>query len=228
MKKNLKYIGLGVVILVFGVWVYNEFQSRSEDESLVYITTDGEKRRVPDFKLINQNGDTITNAYYDNKVYLVEFFFSTCPTICPIMNKNMVQIQRKFYGEDQFGIASISIDPFNDTVAQLKRYAEKIGVKHPNWHLMTGRMDTIMQLANKGFNLYAAQESKAQGGFEHSGFFALIDKNGYLRSRKDSNGNPIVFYQGSVEYDADQNRYSEEQQIDILIEDIKQLLKEDS
>lgn len=228
MRKYLKYIGLGAVVLIFGLWVYKESQSRSEDEPLVYIKVDGEKRKVPNFKLINQNGDTITNADYQNKVYLVEFFFSTCPTICPTMNKNMVQIQRKFYGEDKFGIASISIDPINDTVAQLKRYADKIGVKNPNWHLMTGKLDTIMKLANKGFNLYAAQESKAAGGFEHSGFFALIDKDGYLRSRKDSNGNPIVFYQGAVEYDADQNRYSQEQQIDILIEDIKQLLKEES
>ena len=227
MKKNLKYIGLGVVILIFGIWVYNEFQSRSSKEPLAYITVDGKKRQVPNFKLIDQNGDTITNADYDDKVYVVEFFFSTCPTICPIMNKNMVQIQRKFYGENQFGIASISIDPINDTVAQLKRYAEKIGVKHPNWHLMTGKMDTIMQLANKGFYLYAAQESQDPEGFEHSGFFALVDKNGYLRSRRDAKGNPIVFYQGAVEYDSDQNRYSDEQQIDILIEDIKQLLKED-
>ena len=138
----------------------------------------------------------------------------------------MVQIQRNFYGKDDFGIASISIDPINDTIEQLKTYAEEIGVQHPNWNLMTGEIDDIMNLANNGFNLYAKQESRAAGGFEHSGFFALVDKEGYLRSRKDTNGNPIVFYQGAVEYDSDQNRYSDEQQIDILIEDIKKLLKE--
>lgn len=226
MKKYFKYIGLAVVVLIFALWVYKESQSRSEKEDLAFITIDGKKRKVPEFKLIDQNGDTITNEDYNNKVYVVEFFFSTCPTICPIMNKNMVQIQRKFYGEDQFGIASISIDPINDTVAQLKRYAKKIGVKHPNWHMMTGKMEKIMNLANEGFNLYAKKESQAAGGFEHSGFFALVDQDGYLRSRRDANNNPIVFYQGAVEYDADQNRYSEEQQIDILIEDIQQLLKE--
>jgi protein SCO1/2 len=226
MKKYAKYIGLGIIVLIFGLWVFRESQNRSQDEDLTYITLNGEKRKVPDFKLINQNGDTITQAYYDNKVYVVEFFFSTCPTICPIMNKNMVQIQRKFFGKDQFGIASISIDPINDTVGQLKAYSEKIGVKHPHWELMTGEMEDIMDLANNGFNLYAKQESLASGGFEHSGFFALVDKEGYLRSRRDDNGNPIVFYQGAVEYDSDQNRFSEEQQIDILIEDIQQLLKE--
>lgn len=226
MKKYASYIGSGIIVIIFGIWVFKESRSRSKDEQLPYITLDGENRKVPNFKLVNQNGDTITEAYYDDKVYVVEFFFSTCPTICPIMNKNMVQIQRKFYGQEDFGIASISIDPITDTVAQLKAYAKEIGVKHPNWNLMTGPMDDIMNLANNGFNLYAKQESLAAGGFEHSGFFALVDKNGYLRSRRDKNGNPIVFYQGAVEYDSDQNRYSEEQQIDILIEDIQQLLNE--
>jgi len=224
MKKYTAYIGLGIIVIVFGIWVFKESQTRSTVKDLAYITLDGDKRKVPDFKLVNQNGDTITQDYYEGKVYVVEFFFSTCPTICPIMNKNMVQIQRKFYGEDDFGIASISIDPVNDTVERLKAYAEKIGVKHPNWQMMTGEMEKIMNLANTGFNLYAKQESRAAGGFEHSGFFALVDQEGYLRSRIDANGNPIVFYQGAVEYDSDQNRYSEEQQIDILIEDIQQLL----
>ncbi len=226
MKKYAAYIGLGIIVLIFGFWVFRESQSRSEGNEIAYITVDGEKRRVPEFEFVNQNGDTISEEYYDDKVYVVEFFFSTCPTICPIMNKNMVQIQRKFFGEDQFGIASISIDPINDTIQRLKAYADEIGVKHPHWHMMTGEMDDIMDLANNGFNLYAKQESRAAGGFEHSGFFALVDKEGYLRSRLDANGNPIVFYQGAVEYDEDQNRFSEEQQIDILIEDINQLLKE--
>jgi protein SCO1/2 len=141
------------------------------------------------------------------------------------MNKNLIQVQRKFLGEEDFGIASFSIDPYNDTVEALNAYADKIGVTHPNWHLMTGELDDILDLSNNGFNLYVKQEDLAPGGFEHSGFFALIDKEGYLRSRIDANGNPIIFYQGAVEFDEDQNRFSEEQQIDILIEDINHLLK---
>lgn len=226
MKKYAGYIGLGIIVIIFGIWVFKESQNRTDGNELAYITLDGEKRKVPEFELTNQNGKTITDKYYDNKVYVVEFFFSNCPTICPIMNENMVEIQRKFYGEDQFGIASISIDPINDTVERLKAYAGEIGVKHKHWHMLTGEMDKIMDLANNGFNLYAKKESRAAGGFEHSGFFALVDKEGYLRSRLDKNGNPIVFYQGAVRFNEDQNRFSEEQQIDILIEDIKQLLKE--
>ncbi len=226
MKKYIPYISIVIIVLIFGLWVIKEANARSEEEPIAYLTFEGEKRKVPDFSFTNQDGKTITNKDYEGKVYVVEFFFSTCPTICPIMNKNMVQIQRKFYGIDNFGIASFSIDPINDTVEALKAYSEKIGLKHPNWHMMTGELDDILESSNKGFSLYVKQENAAPGGFEHSGFFALVDKEGYLRSRKDKNGNPILFYQGAVEYDEDQNRFSEEQQIDILIEDINQLLKQ--
>lgn len=226
MKRYIPYIGVFLIIGAFGFWVGKEVKSRSDSPELAYLTVDGEKRKVPDFSFKNQNGETITQDDYKGKVYVVEFFFSTCPTICPIMNKNLVQVQRKFLGETNFGIASFSIDPYNDTVEALDAYADKIGVTHPNWHLMTGQLDDILELSNKGFNLYVKQEDLAPGGFEHSGFFALVDKDGNLRSRRDSNGNPIIFYQGAVEFDEDQNRFSEEQQIDILIEDIQQLIKE--
>ena len=226
MKKYVPYIGVCIIIAAFGFWVGKEAKKRSEAPELAYLTTDGEKRKVPDFSFTNHEGKTITQKDYDGKVYVVEFFFSTCPTICPVMNKNLIQVQRKFMGKNEFGIASFSIDPYTDTVEALNQYADKIGVTHPNWHLMTGELDDILELSNKGFNLYVKKEDLAPGGFEHSGFFALVDKEGYLRSRKDSNDNPIIFYQGAVEFDEDQNRFSEEQQIDILIEDIKQLIKE--
>ena len=226
MKKYASYIGVFIIIAVFGLWVLKEANSRSESEELAYITFNGDKRKVPNFSFYDQNGNSITQADYDGKVYVVEFFFTTCPTICPIMNKNMVQIQRKFMGQDDFGIASFSIDPYKDTVETLNQYAEQIGVTHPNWHLMTGPLEDILDLSNTGFNLYVKEENLAPGGFEHSGFFALVDKDGFLRSRKDTNGNPIIFYQGAVEFDEDQNRFSEEQQIDILIEDIHQLIEE--
>ena len=135
---------------------------------------------------------------YKGKVYLVEFFFSTCPTICPKMNKNLVDIQNTFPIVPDFGIASFTINPEYDTQEVLKTYAENYGVTNPNWHFMTGDKEAIYNLANTGFNLYAAQVEGADGGFEHSGNFALIDKEGYIRSRTDAFGNPKIYYKGII------------------------------
>src|SRR5690606_27930360 len=147
--------------------------------------------------------------------YVLEFFFSTCPTICPKMNANMKEIEKEFFGSPNFGIASITINPEYDTPEVLKAHADVLGVKSTNWHFLTGDADYIMNIANKGFNLYAGQNKNVAGGFEHSGFFALIDKNGHIRSRKDTYGNPIVYYDGI-----------EPEGVKQLVQDIKLLLNE--
>jgi protein SCO1/2 len=170
---------------------------------------------APKFELTNQNNQKISNANYKGKVYLVEFFFSTCPTICPVMNKNMVDIQNNFFGNPNFGIASITINPEYDTPTVLKKHADDIGVKSSNWHLLTGNKDIIFNIANKGFNLYAGENKNANGGFEHSGLFALIDKNGNIRCRNDEFGNPILYYDGL-----------DKKGIKAIKEDIKKLLNE--
>jgi protein SCO1/2 len=170
---------------------------------------------APKFELTNQDGKTISNKNYDGKVYVVEFFFSTCPTICPIMNKNMITIQNEFFGNPNFGIASITINPENDTAAVLKKHAEELGVKSTNWHFLTGDQKYIYEIANKGFNLYAGENKNANGGFEHSGLFALIDKEGNIRCRKDQFGNPILYYDGL-----------EAKGVKAIIEDIKILINE--
>jgi protein SCO1/2 len=108
----------------------------------------------------------------------------------------MLDIQNKFFGNPNFGIASITINPENDTPAVLLEHAKTIGVKSSNWHFLTGDKAYIFDLSNKGFNLYAGQNPKIQGGFEHSGLFALIDKKGFIRCRKDQYGNPILYYDG--------------------------------
>jgi len=223
--KKYSYVGISLVILVFGIWVVSEMLSRNSKESLAYIEIEGERKKVPDFEFTNQNNKIISNEDYLGKVYVVEFFFATCPTICPIMNENLLEVQDEFYGNINFGIASFTINPEHDTPEVLKEHAEELGVKLPHWNFLTGDQDEIYELANNGFNIYAREDENAEGGFEHSGFFALIDQEGYIRSRKDEAGNPIIFYQGSVPRNESAGESHETQQIDILIEDIKILLK---
>lgn len=207
--KNKSYIGISFIILIFGIWAVPKIVDRFKKSDLQEI------REVPAFELTDQNGKKITNKDYLGKVYVVEFFFSTCPTICPIMNQNMLKLQKEFYGNPEFGIASITINPDHDTVQVLKEHADHLGVKHYNWHFLTGDRDYIYNLAKTGFSLYAGENKDVAGGFEHSGLFALVDKEGNIRSRKDQFGNPIMYYDGL-----------EESGIKAIKEDIKKLLDE--
>ncbi len=209
MLKNKSYIGISLIILLFGIYTVPKIIDRIQNgavvkgERLDNVTsdqvTDGKLQKIgpaPQFELTDQNNQKITNANYKGKVYVLEFFFTTCPTICPKMNQSMIEIQNKFFGNPNFGIVSISIDPEHDTSEVLKEHATTLGVKSSNWHFLTGDKKYIYDLANKGFNLYAGENSKVNGGFEHSGLFALIDKNGNIRCRKDDYGNPILYYDG--------------------------------
>jgi protein SCO1/2 len=207
--KNKSYIGISFIVLVFGIWTVNELISRNKKSDLVEIGP------VPTFELTDQNDKKISDKDYLGKVYVVEFFFITCPTICPKMNQSMLQLQDEFYGNPNFGLASITIDPEHDSAALLKEHANLLGVKHYNWHFLTGNKEYIYNLANKGFNLYAGENNKAAGGFEHSGLFALVDKEGKIRCRKDAQGNPILYYDGL-----------ETSGVEAIKEDIKKLLEE--
>ncbi|OIQ29430.1 MAG: SCO family protein [Bacteroidetes bacterium MedPE-SWsnd-G2] len=255
-KTNYSYVGISFVVLVFGILfvpkiidrlsnedvIRNESRSESVSgtepeskdvnntaegkEKLPFIIAYGEPKKVPEFSFTDQNGKTITNKDYLGKVYVVEFFFSTCPTICPRMNANLVDIQNEFDGLENFGMASFTINPEYDTPEVLKAYAEHHGVKNENWHFMTGAEDDIYNLANTGFNLYTNKNGEVEGGFEHSGNFALIDKDGYIRSRLDESGNPIIYYRGTVSIEEGINDDGEKEEITILKEDIAKLLKE--
>ena len=188
--KNYSYIGISFVILIFGIWAVPKIVDRFTKPRLAKIG------KVPEFSFTNQNQKTITNQSYHNKVYIVEFFFTTCPSICPIMNQNMVKIQDHFFGNPNLGIASLTIDPIKDTPKVLKEYAIQYKITNPNWNLLTGNKETIYKFANSGFNLYVGENPEVGGGFEHSGFFALVDKEGNIRSRFDEQGNPIIYYNG--------------------------------
>jgi len=207
--KKYSYIGIAFIILIFGIYAIPKIVNRFKPHELVKIG------KVPSFEFTNQDGKLISNAFYKDKVYVIEFFFTTCPTICPKMNANMVILQNEYYGNLDFGIASFSINPAYDTPEILKEYAKVNGATLKNWNFLTGDKETIYTLANKGIALYAGENSEAEGGFEHSGMFALIDKQGNIRSRLDEFGNPIAFYDG---LDA--------KNIQMIKEDIAILLKE--
>lgn len=243
-QNNYSYIGIAFIVLVFGIIfvpkivdrIVNQDITRSESRSdqvkengftseLEYLIINGKRKKVPDFSFTDQNGNTITNRDYLGKVYVVEFFFTTCPTICPRMNRNLVQIQNTFSEFENFGVASFTINPEYDTPKILKEYAEKYGITNPNWHLMTGDQDKIYELANTGFPLYVAQDTEVEGGFEHSGHFALIDKEGFIRSRVE-NGNPLIFYNGIISEEEQVDDEGQSQQISMLKQDIAILLKE--
>ncbi|MBT8297824.1 MAG: SCO family protein [Maribacter sp.] len=239
--KKYTYVWVSLVILVFGIIfipriverlqtgtvVENDRMNLKDNSAeLAYIFLNGKKRRVPSFEFINQDSLLITDKDYLGKVYIVEFFFTSCPSICPIMTKNLVDLQEEFKTSNDFGVASFTITPEYDTPMVLKAYAEKHGITNMDWHLMTGNQEAIYDLANTGFNIFVSEMPNAPGGFEHAGLFALIDKNGFLRSRVDEFGNPIIYYRGTITEDDGENSEGEKEQISILKEDIYKLLKE--
>jgi len=193
----------------------------SKSKELSFITMDNEKKKVPDFVFLNQDSLFIGNEDFLGKVFVVEFFFTSCPSICIEMNKNMKILDKEFGEREDFGIASFTIDPNHDTPKVLKEYAELLEIKSQNWHFLTGDIADIYDLSNSGFNIFSSINPDVAGGFEHQGFFALIDQNGYIRSRENGMGSPIVYYLGI------EDNNSDEQGIDMIKEDILKLLNND-
>ena len=231
--KTYQSIGLVLVVVIFAVITFPTLLSRIQEGKILednrstaatplsYIILDGKARKVPDFLMRNQDSLYISNEYFLGKVYVVEFFFTRCPSICPLMNQNMKRLDGLFGRRNDFGIASFSIDPDHDTPSVLKQYASRYEVESPHWHFLTGEKPTIFELANSGFNIFASINPSVAGGFEHQGYFALIDKEGFIRSRLDAYGNPIVYYLG-----IDEESSLEMSGTEMLLEDVEKLIKE--
>jgi len=161
--------------------------------------------KIPDFKFLNQDSLWISQKDMAGKIYVADFFFTTCPTICPTMKTQLLRIYDKFAEDDRVRILSHTIDPEYDGVRVLKEYAKKLNIKSPRWNLVTGKKSDIYRLGEKSYMVTAQEDANEVGGFVHSGAFILVDQNRHIRG----------IYDGTKEED-----------VKHLIEDMTLLLKE--
>jgi protein SCO1/2 len=136
---------------------------------------------VPPFVLVNQDGDTITEAFVKGKIYVADFFFTSCPTICPIMKKEMLRVYQQIKGDPTFVLLSHTIDPEYDSIPLLKEYASRLGSDGKQWQFLTGNREQIYELAEKGYYATAMPDSTEPGGYVHSGGFILVDPKSRVR-----------------------------------------------
>ena len=133
------------------------------------------------FAFVNQNGETVTNADFKDKIYIADFFFTHCPTICPKVTAQMLRIHDRFKDSSHVALLSHSIDPRHDSINVLHDYASKLGVVPPKWNFVTGNRDSIYAITSDYFSI-AIETPGIQGGFDHSGRIILVDKNKHVRS----------------------------------------------
>ncbi len=210
-KYKLFITTLGVLSAVIITAFYNIlkpkkvlpiYQPAQVNVALVDSTIQHQKKyhTIADFKLINQNGDTITQAFYEDKIYVADFFFTTCQTICPIMTDHMYEIQKRTISDPDVLLLSHTVTPEIDSVAQLNRYAKSKLVNPSKWNLVTGDKKEIYNLARRS---YLAVKTNGDGGpydMIHTENFMLIDKERQIRG----------FYDGT-----------DPEAIETLLEDIK-------
>ena len=161
--------------------------------------------KIPNFKFLNQDSLWVSQKDMAGKIYVADFFFTTCPTICPTMKTQLLRIYDKFAEDDRVRILSHTIDPEYDGVRVLKDYAKKLNITSPRWNLVTGKKSDIYRLGEKSYMVTAQEDANEVGGFVHSGAFILVDQNRHVRG----------IYDGTKEED-----------VNHLIEDMTLLLKE--
>ncbi len=183
------------------------YQPAMVSEELVDSTIQHQQKyhKIADFSLINQNGKTITQDTYKNKIYVADFFFTTCQTICPVMTDHMYKIQKEIINDDDVMLLSHSVTPKIDSVAQLKKYAKEKGVIDGKWNLVTGDKKQIYKLARKSYLAVKTDGNGDEYDMVHTENFMLIDKKRQIRG----------FYDGTNLED-----------IDRLLEDIATLKEE--
>ena len=196
----LLILSIIIISIIYQVLKPNEvlpiFQPAKVNAELVDSTIQHVKKyhTISDFSLINQNGKTITQEDYKDKIYVADFFFTTCQTICPIMTDNMLEVQNKLKNDSTITLLSHSVTPEIDSVAQLKKYALKKGVDDTKWNLVTGEKKEIYKLARKSYLAVKTDGNGDEYDMIHTENFILVDKKKRIRG----------FYDGTDDLDIEQ------------------------
>ena len=216
-----------IFLLIFvtggvGLTYYITLMSEKEDPLPVFNPVDIEDEMVDstllrkgmghtigEFSFYNQNGKVVDNEDVEGKVYVAEYFFTTCGSICPKMNKQLQRIHNKFAKNKEVKLLSFTVDPDKDTVEQMKKYAERFNVEGNQWHFLTGDKESLYQLARTSFFVLKPAEAENQGDaggdFIHTNNFVLVDRRGRIRG----------YYDGTSAIEVDK-----------IMRDISRLLKE--
>jgi protein SCO1/2 len=152
--------------------------SKTVDGELV---TDTLYHKVPEFSFINQNNQVITDNHFKGRVYVADFFFASCQSICPIMSSQLERVQAKYRDNDQLGILSHTVDPESDSVAVLRSYASLHEALDNKWEFITGNKKEIYEIARKGYFVSASEGDGGEEDFIHSPYFVLVDTKKHLR-----------------------------------------------
>ena len=207
---------LACCLAIFLLWSACKFNTDSKNVLPIYgnrqpitktvngkIITDTIYQTIPKFKFVNQYGDSISNKGLDGEIYVVDFFFTTCPSICPIMHRNMLNVYNTFKNTGDIKILSHTIDPKHDSVPVLKKYADKLGVTGNTWWFLQGKKEETYKISES--YLVRRPQADAKQGFMHDGSFILVDKQKRVRGSYDG---------------------TDPKQVDQLIADIKTLQNE--
>lgn len=178
--RILSFLFAAAVVLLAGACQYQNKTLPILGEMDI-VDGDTTYHTVPDFAFVNQDGQLITNADFEGRVYVVDFFFTSCPTICPKVKREMLRLYERYKNENRIAFLSHSIDVRRDTVERLREYARGLGVSAPKWHFVTGEKDDLYGIADDYFSV-AIEDPNAPGGFDHSGRLILVDTRRHVRA----------------------------------------------
>lgn len=142
-------------------------------------------RTIPDFHFLNQDSVAVTGKDFNGTIYVADFFFTSCPTICPTMHRNLLKVYKKFIGNPKVKFASHTIDMKYDTPSRMKAYATKLGIKGTQWEFLWGSRDSVYALAERNYLVSVGEDKKAPGGYVHQGYLVLVDKDKRIRGAYD-------------------------------------------